>query len=155
MRKLKELFKMLFTIKHKKNGRLDKIHGENEAEVMEIFKISGQEIEIVGREEPPTSSIMKRGNPGNPGSATDGSDPMVRASLMVEQMTGVTPQGPPQERHSNPPPPPPPLEFEADGAKFRVEGATVFKKTWVEITDSPDFKVEDGKIFNLQWVKIK
>ena len=160
MRRLKELFKMIFVVKHK-NGRVDKIHGQNEAEVLEVFKISGQEVEIVGKEELPSSPLMKKINQGPPGgmpmpAGMEGMDPIAMAGMVVDRNLAQNPQpGHPGHPGQQSLPQFKPLEFEADGVKFKVEGATVYKKTWVEVTDDSEFRTEDGKIFHLEWVKIK
>lgn len=72
-------------------------------------------------------------------------------TMLVPAIQKAQPQLPPA-------PPPQPavqvVEFETDGVKFRVEGTSVYKKAWVDVTDDGEYKTEDERIYHLEWTRV-
>ncbi len=157
LRRLKGMLnRMLYTIKHA-NGRVEKTHAENEQQAVEIYKVLGEEVEIIGKEELPSSQVVKRGMPQVPPGMM-GPDPIANACALVGASAPQPQQAPATSGNVQQPiipQPPQSVEFETDGVKFKVVGSEVFRKAWVEITDITEYKIEDDKIMHLEWIKIK
>lgn len=127
----------------KEQVREDEIHANSDEEVHEIYKLMGQKVEILGKEnlgsKPP--SLLNDQNNRNPNSipTTIPMPPLIKEPL-------------------NLPPPPEKVKpketiFKDNGMSFKVIDGKLFKKDWVKVIsdDLEEYKVKGPDNKELGW----